>query len=335
VETTSRCNAICPFCPYNVRARDKTHMTTELFDKIIEECREFPLQTIEPFLNGEPFVDPKIMDRLEKIRSRLPATKLKVYSNGYALAPKRIDELCGMGIDHLFISLNTLDPVKYESIMGFKLSRTLDNVRYMTDPVRRSKVARKITLRMTRMADTTLEEQDKFKAFCKERGVACFIVGLFNYKGDIHSELPVPSYACEHVTRLDILSSGIVTLCCMDQEGHYSWGDVNKQSVLEVYRGATAAKYRHLHRTGQRGKIEPCGTCNLFWPSLDNQSVAKTMKASLQAFYYFMRYRPFGRLPPTAPVEVCADHAAKLPDVPASAIVRPSATPPVQPPPNA
>src|SRR5512144_741309 len=87
VETTSRCNAICPFCPYNVRARDKTHMTNELFDKIIEECREFPLETIEPFLNGEPFVDPQIMNRLEKIRSRLPATKLKVYSNGYALSP--------------------------------------------------------------------------------------------------------------------------------------------------------------------------------------------------------------------------------------------------------
>src|SRR6185295_13944982 len=87
VETTSRCNAECPFCPYNVRSREKTHMDQALFEKIIQDCTEFPLPAIEPFLNGEPFVDPKIMDRLEMIRSRLPNTKLRVYSNGYALSP--------------------------------------------------------------------------------------------------------------------------------------------------------------------------------------------------------------------------------------------------------
>jgi MoaA/NifB/PqqE/SkfB family radical SAM enzyme len=145
VETTSRCNAECPFCPYNVRARDKTHMAQELFEKIIDDCREFPLPAIEPFLNGEPFVDPKIMSRLELIRSRLPKAQLRVYSNGYALSPKRIDELCGMGIDHLYISLNTLNPEKYQAIMGFKLDRTLDNVKYLADSSRRNKVARKIT----------------------------------------------------------------------------------------------------------------------------------------------------------------------------------------------
>ena len=46
VETTSRCNAECPFCPCNVRARDKSHMTQELFEKIIDDCTEFPLPAI-------------------------------------------------------------------------------------------------------------------------------------------------------------------------------------------------------------------------------------------------------------------------------------------------
>jgi len=36
--------------------------------------------------------------------------------------PKRVDELQGVGIDHLFISLNTLDPAKYEAVMGCGLS---------------------------------------------------------------------------------------------------------------------------------------------------------------------------------------------------------------------
>jgi MoaA/NifB/PqqE/SkfB family radical SAM enzyme len=313
VETTSRCNAECPFCPYNVRAREKTHMDQALFEKIISDCAEFPLPAIEPFLNGEPFVDPKIMDRLEMIRSRLPNTKLRVYSNGYALSPKRVDELVGMGIDHLYISLNTLNPEKYEAIMGFKLERTLENVKYMTDASRRGKIARKITLRMTRMEDTTLEEQKQFEAFCKEVGVRCFIVGLFNYKGDIKSSLPIPTYACEHITRLDILSSGKVALCCMDQEGTYSLGDVNNHSVLEVFRGEASRRYQEMHRNGRRMDIEPCGTCNLFWPSTDNMRFPKAFAHAAKFWAYFATYRPTGKQAPK--LEPCAEHAAQIPDV--------------------
>jgi molybdenum cofactor biosynthesis enzyme MoaA len=322
VETTSRCNAECPFCPYNVRSREKTHMDQALFEKVIADCGEFPLPAIEPFLNGEPFVDPKIMDRLELIRSRLPDTKLRVYSNGYALSPKRADELCGMGIDHLYISLNTLNPDKYKAIMGFKLERTLENVKYLTDPARRNKVARKITLRMTRMDDTTLPEQEQFKKFCDDHGVRCFIVGLFNYKGDVHSPLPVPTYACEHITRLDVLSSGKVALCCMDQEGSYPLGDVTKQSVLEVFRGEASRRYQDMHRTGRRAEIEPCGTCNLFWPSTDNMPLHRALSVAARYLAYRATYRPIGKQAPK--LTPCPDHAAQLPDVAVTSLNRSS-----------
>ena len=66
IETTNYCNAKCSFCPNNALRRNRRHMSDALFEKIIESCREFPLRNIEPFLNGEPLVDPKIMQRLEE-----------------------------------------------------------------------------------------------------------------------------------------------------------------------------------------------------------------------------------------------------------------------------
>jgi len=316
IETTSRCNAACPFCPYSVRSREKSHMDQALFEKIVEDCTEFPLPALEPFLNGEPFVDPNIMDRMELIRSRLPKVQMRIYSNGYALSPKRVDGLCGIGIDHLYISLNTLDPQKYQSIMGLKLERTLDNVKYLTDSVRRNKVARKITLRMTRMDDTTLAEQEAFKRFCDSRHVRCFIVGLFNYKGAIHSSLPVPSYPCEHIARLDIMANGKAALCCMDQEGEYPLGDLRQQSVLEVYRGEASRHYQHMHRSGRRGEVAPCGTCNVFWPSTDNTPLLRAAVHTAQFWAYFAKHRPVGIRPPKA------EPAALLPDVPVEVLKR-------------
>lgn len=298
VETTNHCNAVCHFCPNNALARNKRHMSDALFEKIIEDCREFPLPAIEPFLQGEPFSDPKIIERMEHIRRRLPKTKLRLYTNGYALTPKKIDRLMGLGIDHLYVSLNTLDPERYRRLMGFKLERTLENLAYLTDPRRRNQVARRITFRATRTADMSLEEQDRFIAYCRARKVRPYLCGLFNYKGDIASDLPVPDYPCIHIDRLDILASGRVTLCCMDQDGEYAWGDVSRHSVLEVYRGAVAARYRRLHRSGRRREAEPCGRCTLFWPSLRGLGPLAFARTVLGFGVYLLRHRPVGRQPP-------------------------------------
>ena len=303
VETTNHCNAKCVFCPNNALARDKGPMSQDLFEKIIEDCREFPLWAIEPFMQGDPFSDPDILPRLEHIRRRLPDTKLRLYTNGYAMTPRRIDDMVGLGIDHLYISLNTLDPDKYWAVMGLKLDRTLENLAYLTDPVRKSKIARNITFRMTRLEHTTLQEQDEFVEYCEKVGVDAKIVGLFNYKGDTFSDLPVPRYGCEHLTRLDILASGKVTLCCMDQDGEYSWGDVNEHSVLEVYRGAIASRYREMHATGRRREIEPCGDCTMFWPDVRTGSRLTRLRTAAEFGAYVLRHKPTGRRPPSKPTE--------------------------------
>jgi pyruvate-formate lyase-activating enzyme len=293
IETTNACNAKCAFCPNGVMNRDRETMSDDLYRKIIDDCATFQVQAIEPFLNGEPFMDPQIVPRLKYLRERLPATKLRLYSNGFAMAPKRVDDLLGIGIDHLYISLNTLDPAKYQAVMGLRLERTLQNIEYFIDPSRRSRLAREITLRMTRTEDTTAVEEAGFVAYCKQRRVNCMIVGLFNYLGDVKSPLPVPSFPCEHITRVDILSNGLVTLCCMDTEGKFAWGDARKQSILDIYNGPRARSYRHMHRTGRRKQIPPCGTCNLFWPSFDGLSWPRRVQFGFAYAHYLVRYRPF------------------------------------------
>lgn len=298
IETTNYCNAKCVFCPNAVLARGRTHMADDLFASIIEQCREFPLAAIEPFLQGEPFSDPKILQRLELIHRRLPATKLRLYSNGYALTPARTDALIELGIDHLYISLNTTDPMRYKKDIGLDLERTLENLRYLAAPERRRRVARHVTFRMLRADDTSLEEQDRFIALCKQMGVQHFIVGLFNYKGSVQSTLPVPGFPCEHLDRLDILSSGVATLCCMDQEGEFAWGDAKSERLLDIYRGKVATMYREGLWAGKRRSLHPCATCNLFWPGLDGLPPLRKARYAVEAGLYFLRHRPSGRKAP-------------------------------------
>jgi hypothetical protein len=150
-----------------------------------------------------------------------------------------------------------------------------------------------MTVRMTRTAETTKEDETRFAAFCRDKNVNCMMVGLFNYLGDVRSPLPVPSFPCEHLTRVDVLSNGRVTLCCMDAEGDFSWGDASQESVLDIYNGQRARAYRQAHRTGKRRDVPPCGTCNLFWPSFDGVALPRRVQFGLAYAYYHLRYWPY------------------------------------------
>ena len=293
IETTNACNAKCAFCPNSALNRDHLAMAEDTFRKIVDDCTTFKLHAIEPFLNGEPFMDPQIIPRLQYIRARLPDTKLRLYTNGFAMTDKRVDDLMDLGIDHLFVSLNTLDPEKYEAVMGLRLERTLRNIDYAVDPSRRKRLAREITVRMTRTQDTTKDDEKHFAAYCRDKNVNCMIVGLFNYLGDVRSPLPVPNFPCEHLTRVDVMSNGQVTLCCMDADGKFTWGDATKESVLDIYNGERARAYRQAHRDGKRRTIPPCGTCNLFWPSFDGVSLPRRIQFGLGYAWYHLRYWPY------------------------------------------
>lgn len=298
IETTNLCNARCVFCPNNALSRDKGAMPTALFEKIVQDCKEFPLYEIEPFLQGDPFSDPKILDRLEYIRVNLPDTRLRLYTNGYGLTRPRADRLASIGLDDLTISINTLDPARYKSMMGLPLARTLANVEYVLSNRIRGLLGADITLRMTCFDDTSLDEQDEFLQFCDRHNVASSISGLYNYKGHIYSDLPVPNYGCEHVTRLDILADGSVTLCCMDHNGEYGWGNARELSVLELYNHDVARRYRNLHSTGRRKEAGPCGSCNMFWPLWDGLDPAQEASTRTEFDAYVLEHDPIGRRAP-------------------------------------
>ncbi len=292
IETTNRCNAKCIFCPNRSLARDRAVMDDALFAKIIEDCKEFHLEKIEPFLQGEPFMDPRIFDRLELIRSALPTTQLSLYSNGAALNARRSDMLREIGLDQLRISLNTTDPELYREVMGLPLDRTLENLRRLAEHNGKPPVAKKLSVRMTVTPQTTQIDKEQFRTLCNELGVRPMFSAMFNYKRDIPASLPVPNYPCLHIDRLDILVDGRTTLCCMDQEGAYGWGSVREHSVLELHNSEAAQRIRQLHRTGKRHACEPCGQCNVFWPSFRRVSLPRRALFVGQWLTFRAHHRP-------------------------------------------
>ena len=325
IETTNRCNATCWFCPitegskrppadpaglvqlgarknqavehddaatFELMKRPLGTMDDGLFEKIIDDCRQFPLRRIEPYLHGEPFMDRKILDRIQYINDKLPRTEVHIFTNGSLLTAKTVERLRELRLASLLISLNTAVPEKYNSIMGLDWKKTFANLERVAEANRsKKKVAERFVMRMTAPKETTDEEIARFRKLARHMGARAVIVSLHNYKGSIDSERPVPQFPCYFVNDLDILYDGNTALCCMDHDGDYSWGDVKQHSVLEVFNSSVAKRYRQLMREDKRSELTPCNECNMFWWSLERTGIRRLQYGGRIA-QYLIKHRP-------------------------------------------
>src|SRR3989338_6870154 len=90
-EGSTSCNANCVFCPRSAMARSQGTMSDEMFHKIIKEGKEMGARRFIPFLNGEPFANPKIFEWLDYMEKEGVSTCL--FTNAELLDEEKTDKL--------------------------------------------------------------------------------------------------------------------------------------------------------------------------------------------------------------------------------------------------
>ena len=96
IETINRCNGKCSFCPVSVKhdIREKMVMSDDLFKKIIDDLAEMKYDgKIALFSNGEPMLDPQIIERHAYMREKLPLARTHLFTNGTLLTLDKFKKL--------------------------------------------------------------------------------------------------------------------------------------------------------------------------------------------------------------------------------------------------
>lgn len=264
IETQAICNAKCTFCPYPTMERQGDRMSDELIDKIIDDLRQIPSNipfTIAPFKVNDPFLDKRIFSVCEKINTQLPNAKLRLFTNGSPLTPTIVEKIAALkNVIHLWVSLNESEPEAYKSLMDLPFEKTLEKLDMLH---RRVAEGYPHPVTVSRVADGTVRDQE-FRDFLAQRYplFQCFMIGRGDWAGqvDINSKKRVPPIACTRWYEVSIMASGKVALCCMDGEGKHVIGDVNNQSVLEVYNSPQYRKMRQ-YTFSRLAAANPCDTC--------------------------------------------------------------------------
>lgn len=254
-ESSTACNARCVFCPRYDMTRPMGEMSDDLFHKIIKEGKEWGVYTYSPFMNGDPFVFPRIWSWLDYMEKE--GVRVNLYTNGQYIDVERLVKY--KNINYLDFSINAATAETHK-----KLMRSPD-----FEVVKKNYFkARELAPFMVRASMVTVEaNKSEIPAF-KEMFKRTEICQFSNWTGDRSDPLAKtgerkPCYVLFH--QMFILWDGRVVPCCMDYNGKQILGDANTKHIRDIW--ADSEWMRDKHRKYEFD-TPVCVNCNYNVPSV-------------------------------------------------------------------
>jgi MoaA/NifB/PqqE/SkfB family radical SAM enzyme len=292
IETTSRCNAHCTFCPYPETSKTQPAgvMADDLFDSIIDQISRYPVQLIQPFLNNDPLMDPQIVPRLERIIRKNPLAHVRVTTNGSTLTEPIARALAAMPLETIHISSNGLTAATYRETMGLDGYTVLRNVNYLWDELRRRGSATRLVVTAILMRANQHEVQ-QMRDYWRSRGVEFYLNPLNHRAGNLSQEtfrslLPLSTEAqMQQLLNIDmsgcpalysymgILWNGDLITCCMDWRRARVLGNAREAPLLDLWHGGLYQRLRWYSDRGRLSEVPLCRECGDNRFSIDREAL--------------------------------------------------------------
>lgn len=258
IETTTCCPGKCIMCPRAFVSRPPL-MPMPLIEKIINECEGKDV-TIIPHQMGDPLADKRMFDILKTCKDR--KLRILMSTSGIFLDKETSRKLTDLGIDIVNISLDSLDKKIYEKIRGISFQKVMDNIKGLLS-VKRPPLEVWVSA-----VDIFFNKKTRtrFIDYWKNRADRVQITPYVRYPKVKNWRLPRKkmknSNFCERLENdMVILTNGEVSKCCVDFEGATSFGNINTESLSEIWNGKKRKAFMESLRTGGRKKLYPCNIC--------------------------------------------------------------------------
>ena len=265
VETTAKCNLYCPMCPRETHKQPKADMSEEVFDAVVRQSADSAEHMMLIGL-GEPFMDPRIFDRIEFCHRHSVSTLLS--TNGTFL-----DEACSARVldsplEQITLSFDGFKKETFEFYRkGAKFEKVRDNfVRFARmKHERRSRL--QVVVQMVKMDGNAAEVDDFLKFWGAIPGV-----DQLRIKADETNLMRPDSghaasdwkHPCHYLWRgpMYVKQSGDVYPCCQSYmlDGA-PLGRMPEQSLTQIWNSRAMQDMRRLHASGRGGEVDICSRC--------------------------------------------------------------------------
>jgi len=271
IQTASYCNAKCMICPHREVSKNLPNgiMEMDLFKKIIDQIDNPWGVKIIPYFNNEPFLDSLFIDRLNYIAEKCPEAEIEISSNVSLLNAKMQKKLIGIDIRDLRLSVFGFTKESHHSVMpGLDWNIVEKNLWLLAENKELRQSIGQVSIVMIDYSGIKKEDIELAKSFCKKHFIKFELWGFFDrgknvkdYSNDVYRDSVVGCEQRRQQERMHIIFDGRVVLCCMDWKLEYVLGNLNQQSIKEVWDSNEYQKIRKdIH---DNNALELCKKCKL------------------------------------------------------------------------
>jgi len=304
VEPTNLCNFRCVQCPVSLaefaaEAGPLGHLDMELYGKILEDVRRMGrLNHLQLYGDGEPFLNPNLVEMIRRGRDAGVAGSITVTTNGSVMNHKLATGLVTSGLDYLRVSVYSIYPERFARITGSRLkpARIHENLRLLRSV--RDSMGSAAPFLYLKMIDTYSAENEEFFSAFQDVADEVNIETPMNWNGyrgiDLIGRIDpdrrtdetlvqgyhrrgrgrLPSGFKEVCTTpflaLNIKRDGVVVVCIVDWNKGTRVGDIRRQSLSEIWLGEELRRFREMHIRQRRHENPSCQNCRFLYANPDN-----------------------------------------------------------------
>jgi radical SAM protein with 4Fe4S-binding SPASM domain len=290
IDPSNVCNFKCVFCPTGDAAllrdvnRPKKIMSMDCFKKIVDDIRAMKescrgtIYQIHLYKDGEPLLNKELAEMIRYIKKADVTNCVSTTSNGSLLDKEWAAKIVDSGLDMIRISVESTNNDGYRRITSSDTTydSIVENVAYLYNLKKKHGTGLYVTAKIT---DVSLQDEQKekfrrdFTPITDEVRIDTLMGWSYSEKKDFTLGTKVKTgidgetllkerIVCpEPFSKMAVNSDGSVSMCCVDWSQGTVAGNVEENSIQEIWNGAQLKRYRILHLENMRNKIPPCSNC--------------------------------------------------------------------------
>lgn len=269
-EMTNRCNFLCRMCPQQHMERTRMDMAGDLYRNVIDEINHHGVEGLWLYHLGESIVHPEFKENLHHISTKKNLGIIWMSTNGEKFTEDIIRCVLKSNIHYINFSAHAVTEKTYKTIaLQGSFDVVQNNLKKLYEIKGTKNLPRKPFIHCQMIEqETTKHEID---AFIKThyRNADIVSVNMLEYVhfpnnafGYTQRERK-PLSTCLRVSRNDciVLSNGVVTVCDADYNGTMEIGNVNKESLYDIWNGPKRQEILRRNEAGRMFEDPWCAKC--------------------------------------------------------------------------
>ena len=269
-EVSTFCNHNCIFCKNDVLGRSRDILSFERFkfllDKIMKETKQYTELSFAGL--GEPLIDKTLENKIVYAKQKYPHIHIPMVTNGSLLTPERFLGLQEAGVDIIRISFHGGTKEAYSrthKVDHFK--KVLAQLNKITTKKLNTQTKLVVTFAVIKgVSDETVD--DWLALWKKNEGIWLREIWRAHNWTDAFGFRKVQDkkrVTCGRVFKapLQIQVDGTINMCCFDYDGKLLLGNLNTQTLEEIFTDTAFNKIAKCHVTGHfEGSNLICENCD-------------------------------------------------------------------------